>query len=264
MTDRPGEDSESPIIMWGDDVRVLMLQRPGSRNALDEELHVALVDALDILAADPQVRAIVLTGSGPTFSAGGDLTLIRAIQNDHQLRSGTLELARRLFQRFVTLEVPIIAAVNGPAVGAGCTLALLCDVVLMAEDAYLADPHVSIGLVPGDGGTVLWPVMAGLPAARAYLLTGDRVAASEAHRLGLAHQVVPAEDLMTNALSFAQRISARPSFAVRETKRALNLHLADAAGISFEAALAAEDRSFDSAEHIALLSGGLGDVRKDP
>jgi enoyl-CoA hydratase len=263
MTAHPGEGSESPIAMWGDEVRVLMLQRPAARNALDEELHIALADSLDVLAADPHVRAVVLTGSGSAFSAGGDLAFIRAIQNDHQLRARTLERARRLFQRFVTLEVPIIAAVNGPAIGAGCTLALLCDVVLMAEDAYLAEPHVHIGLVPGDGGTVLWPMMAGLPAARAYLLTGDRVPAPEAYRLGLAHQVVPPRDLMAAALSFGQRIGARSSFAVRETKRALNLHLADAAGISFEAALAAEDRSFDSAEHIELLNGGLDGARDE-
>jgi enoyl-CoA hydratase/carnithine racemase len=264
MTDHPIGDPESPIVMWGDDVRVLMLQRPATRNALDEELHTALVETFDALAADRQIRAIILTGSGPTFSAGGDLTLIRAIQNDHQLRSRTLGLARRLFQRFVTLDVPVIAAVNGPAVGAGCTLALLCDVVLMAEDAYLADPHVSIGLVPGDGGTVLWPLMAGLPAARAYLLTGDRVPASEAHRLGLAHTVVPEQDLMAAAVSLGQRLAARSPFAVRETKRVLNLHMANAAEISFEAGLIAEEGSFESAEHIELLNGGLGDVRKEP
>jgi enoyl-CoA hydratase/carnithine racemase len=264
MTKYSGDGTESPISVSGDEVRVLMLQRPETRNALDGELHMALVDTLDDLAADPRVRAVVLTGSGPAFSAGGDLALIRTIQNDRQLRARTLKLARRLFQRFVTLEVPIIAAVNGPAIGAGCTLALLCDVVFMAEEAYLADPHVNIGLVPGDGGTVLWPMMAGLPAARAYLLTGDRVPASEAHRLGLAHQVVPAGDLMATALSFAQRIGARSAFAVRETKRALNLHLADAAGISFEAAIAAEDRSLDSAEHIELLNGGREQLRNEP
>jgi enoyl-CoA hydratase/carnithine racemase len=249
-----GTSTEEPIIVSGDTVRTIVLRRPDTLNALDDVLHSALADAFQAIAADPGLRAVILTGSGGAFSAGGDRALIRALQLDRQRRNRTLEVARQLFQRFVTLDIPVIAAVNGPAVGAGCTLALLCDVAIMAEDSYLADPHVTIGLVPGDGGTVLWPLLAGLPAARAYLLTGDRVSAVEAHRLGLVHQVVPGDMLLEAARGFADKIAARPVFAVRETKRALNLHLGNAAEISFDAAIEAEARSFDSPEHLDLTS----------
>jgi enoyl-CoA hydratase len=254
MTAKGGTSPEEPISLSGEAVRTIALCRPDTLNALDDVLHGALADTLDVIGADPSVRAVIVTGAGAAFSAGGDRALIRAMQLDREQRERTLEVARRLFQRFVTLDVPVIAAVNGPAVGAGCTLALLCDVVVMAEDAYLSDPHVSIGLVPGDGGTVLWPILAGLPAARAYLLTGDRVSAGEAHRLGLVHQVVPGDDLMHAARGFADRIAARSASAVRGTKRALNLHLAAAAAISFDPAIEAEARCFDSNEHIQLTS----------
>jgi enoyl-CoA hydratase len=258
MTADGGTSTEGPIIVSGDTVRTIVLRRPDTLNALDDVLHSALRDAFEAIAADPGVRAVILTGSGGTFSAGGDRALIRAMQLDRDQRLHTLEVARQLFQRFVALDIPVIAAVNGPAVGAGCTLALLCDVAIMAEDSYLADPHVSIGLVPGDGGTVLWPLLAGLPAARAYLLTGDRVSAVEAHRLGLVHQVVPGDGLLEAARGFADKIATRPAFAVRETKRALNLHLGRAAEISFDAAIEAEARSFDSPEHRDLTSRWSG------
>jgi enoyl-CoA hydratase len=131
---------------------------------------------------------------------------------------------------------------------------LLCDVIFIAEDAYLADPHLRVGLVPGDGGVVLWPLLAGLPAARAYLLTGDRVPAAAAHRLGLVHRVVPAGALLAEAHRFAERVAALPAAAVRDTKRALNLHLIHAAATTFEVASEAEARSFDRVEHRRLTS----------
>jgi enoyl-CoA hydratase len=242
----------APIHVSGGAVRTLVLQREATLNALDETLHAALLDELDAVATDDDVRAVVLTGGGRAFSAGGDIELIRAMQVDRRLRAQILETARRLFSRFMTLDVPVIAAVNGPAVGAGCTLALLCDVIYMAEEAYLADPRIRIGLVPGDGGAVLWPLLAGLPAARAYLLSGDRLPAAEAHRIGLVHRVVPADELLAEAHGYAARIAALPRAAVRDIKRALNVCVATAAAATFETALHAESSSFDTIEHQSL------------
>jgi enoyl-CoA hydratase len=244
----PGE----PVGVSGGSVRILTLQRPATLNALDEELHTHLLAALDSIAADDDVRAVVLTGTGRAFSAGGDTGLIRRMQEDRRLRRETLDTGRRLFDRFANLSVPVIAAVNGAAVGAGCTLALMCDVVFMADDTYLSDPHIMIGLVPGDGGVVLWPLLGGLPAARAYLLTGDRVPAAEALRLGLVYGVVGPDVVRATALAFAERIATLPTNAVRATKRALNAHLRLAAAIAFDGALDAEDRAFDSTEHREL------------
>ena len=252
MTRHEAAIADDPVGVSGGSVRVVTLQRPATRNALDEELHTHLLEALDGIATDADVRAVVLTGSGRAFSAGGDIGLIRRMQEDRRLRRETLETGRRLFDRFANLGVPVIAAVNGAAVGAGCTLALMCDVVFMADDAYLSDPHIRIGLVPGDGGVVLWPLLGGLPAARAYLLTGDRVPAAEAFRLGLAYRVVGPDVVRATALAFAERIATLPPSAVRATKRALNAHLRLAAAIAFDDALDSEDRSFDSMEHREL------------
>jgi enoyl-CoA hydratase len=251
---RDAEASPRSVLVSGDAVRTILLNRTETLNALDGELHEALLEALDAAAAASELRAVVLTGCGRAFSAGGDLALIRAMQDDPDVRYETLERARRLFQRFATLDVPVIAAVNGPAVGAGCTLALLCDVVFMADDAYLCDPHINVGLVPGDGGTVLWPLLAGLSAARAYLLTGDRLDAAEAHRLGLVHKVVSSANVVAESVKFAQRVAAQPRAALRETKRLLNLQLTRSAE-AFELALQAESRSFETPEHRRLTRG---------
>jgi enoyl-CoA hydratase len=243
----------APLLTRGDRVRVLTLNRPARGNSLDPELHRELLNALGTARNDTRVLALVLTGAGSTFSAGGDLELIRKLQDDDDARQDTFDTARALFTE-LTMGKPIIAAVNGPAVGAGCTLALACDVVFMADDTFLADPHVQVGLVPGDGGAALWPMLTSLATAKAYLLTGDRVPAAEAYRLGLVHQIVNREAVLRAATQMAERIADRPPTAIAETKRALSLHLGGPAANAFDAAMTAEDRSFDTPEHRALTT----------
>jgi enoyl-CoA hydratase len=247
------EREKRPVRSEGSIVRVLTLDRPASRNALNGELHAAVLLAIQSVAMEPEVRAIVLTGSGDAFSAGGDFELMRQMQEDVNLRREILDRSRSLFQAVLDLAVPIVAAVNGPAVGAGATLALLCDVVLMADDAYLAEPRVNLGLVAGDGGVTLWPLLAGVPAARAYLLTGDRLSAQEAHRLGLIHQVHPSDSVLREAMSLAERLADMPQHAMRATKRALNRQLEASASLAFEFALEAEMQGFDTPELIAFV-----------
>jgi enoyl-CoA hydratase/carnithine racemase len=254
-------DTEAPVRVSGDFVLTITLNRPQTLNALDEELHRGLVAAFES-AASSGARAIVLTGEGRAFSAGGDLEMIRTLQDDRQARRRVLETGRRLFGLLAAYPIPVIAAVNGPAIGAGCTLALLCDIVMMADDAILADPHVRVGLVPGDGGTVLWPLLAGLGTARALLLSGDSLSAPEAHRLGLAYRIVSSGLLMSEATAQAERIAALPRVAVRETKQTLNLHVAQASAL-FEYGLAAEDRSFDSLEHRQRIADLLDSKPRD-
>jgi len=232
----------------GSRVRVLTLNRPASRNALDGALYEAMLSAVRTVASEPEVRAVVLTGAGEAFSAGGDFGLIQRMQEDADLRRATLDQGRSLFWSLLELDVPVVAAVNGAAVGAGATLALLCDIVLMAEDAYLAEPRVSIGLVPGDGSAILWPMLAGVPAARSYLLTGDRMPAQDAHRLGLVHRVVQRRAVLTEAKTLAERLADLSAHSVRSTKRALNLQVEAAARAGFEAALHAEEQSFETPE----------------
>ena len=240
---------DDPILRSeGSRIRVLTLNRPASRNALDGPLHAAMLSAVRTVADEPEVRALVVTGAGEAFSAGGDFGLIEQMQTNPELRKATLNKSRALFWSLVSLEIPVIAAVNGPAVGAGATLALLSDVVLMTEQAYLAEPRVSIGLVPGDGAAILWPLLVGVPAARAYLLTGDRMSAAEAHRLGLIHRVVEPDALLDEAMALADRLAGLSPHAVAATKRSLALQVETAALAGFEFAIDAESRSFDTPE----------------
>lgn len=237
----------------GTELWTLTLNRPDQRNAIDEAMHAAVLETMRSAAADPTVRAILLTGAGHAFSAGGDFGLIRQMQDSPEVRRTVLDRSRSLFGTLVDLHVPVVAAVNGPALGAGCTLALLCDIVLMADSASLGDPRVVFGLAPGDGAAVLWPVLAGLPAARAFLLTGDQISAEEAHRVGLVNRVVASEDLLPEATALAGRLAHLPAAAVQATKRALSRHVAAAATSVFEFALAAESSCLDSAEHRAAI-----------
>jgi enoyl-CoA hydratase len=145
-----------------------------------------------------------------------------------------------------------VAAVNGAAVGAGATVALLCDLVVMAEDTFLSDPRVSLGLLDGAGGLVLWPLLTSLSAAKEYLLLGDRISGTEAHRLGLANRAVPTSDVLAEALGLATRLAELPPQAVRQARRLLNSNIDRAAGI-LEDCARAESECFDTEEHRVLL-----------
>lgn len=228
------------------------LARPDKANALDAELADALLEAVVTLRGDADVRAMVLTGQGGAFSAGGDFSTIRAMRENRHLRDSVLEAHQELFRVMTRLPFPAVAAVNGTAVGAGVTVALLCDLVVMAEDAFLSDPRVSLGLLDGAGGLVLWPLLTSLSAAKEHLLLGDRVSSTEAHRLGLVNRVVPAGDVLDEALSLADRLAALPAQAVREARQLLNSHIDRAAEILPDCARA-ESACFDTEEHRVLL-----------
>src|SRR6201981_2141418 len=174
-------------------IRLIELNRPEQRNAASEALHTALAGVWDRLAADEAVRAVVLTGRGRAFSAGGDFHVMTRVQRDAAFRGQDLAGVG-------PCPAPVIPAVNGPAVGLGCSLALLSDMVLMAEGAYLADPHVQVGLVAGDGGAMVLPLIVGPARAKELLFLGERVRAEEAVRLGLANRVVPGEKLLDEAM----------------------------------------------------------------
>lgn len=150
------------------------------------------------------------------------------------------------------LPFATVAAVNGPAVGAGVTVALLCDLVVMAQDAFLSDPRVSLGLLDGAGGFVLWPLLTSLSAAKEFLLLGDRVAGAEAHRLGLVNRVVATAETFAESLRLAHRLSQLPRQAVCETRRLLNSHIERAATVLDDCARA-EIACFDTEEHRVLL-----------
>ena len=235
-------------------VRVVTLNRPDRLNSVSAGLHQRLSEVWGEIAADPEARAVVLTGAGRAFSAGGDLDHLERHHRDAELRDHSIGLDRIIQTALIEFPLPIIAAVNGPAVGLGCSLALGCDLVLMAEDAYLADPHISVGLVAGDGGVTLWPLLTSLLRVKEYLYTGDRIPAAKAVELGLANRVVPAADLQPDALALAHRLAAQPAEALRATKLALAVVLQQVSRGGMEAALEAERASMTSPDHVRIIT----------
>jgi enoyl-CoA hydratase len=229
-------------------VALLTLARPEAANALDGESSDALLAAIRAARDAGDVRALVLTGAGPAFSGGGDVVTIMSMREDRVARAAILRTHGELFWEMTRLPFPSVAAVNGPAIGAAVTLALLCDLVVMAEDAYLSDPRVALGLLDGAGGLLLWPLLTSLSAAREHLLLGDRVSAAEAYRLGLANRVVARPGLLPEATGLAHRLAALPPPAVREARRLLSLPLEQAAAWLAQASQAEFDL-FDTAEH---------------
>jgi enoyl-CoA hydratase/carnithine racemase len=227
-------------------VRIVTLNNPEQRNALPDVVHTAFVDLWRQLAADRDCRAVVLTGAGSAFCAGGDIPGFIRNYDDPEFRRASLRTARQLVEAMLGYHVPVVAAVNGPAVGLGASIVSLSDIVLIAEYAYLADTHVNVGLVAGDGGAATWPLMTSILKAKEYLFTGERIPALLAVELGLANRVVAPDQLLPEALALAHRIAAAPPQAVQETKRAVNLHLQRAAATVLPFALAAESESFST------------------
>ena len=234
-------------------VRIVRMNRPDHLNATNRGLHLGLAELFPQIDADTDARAVVLTGNGRAFSAGGDFTYLDELTKDESLRRETLVHGRQIVTGMVKCRVPIVAAVNGPAVGLGCSLVALSDIVYMAESAHLADPHVMIGLVAADGGPVTWPLLTSLQLAKEYALTGDRIPAARAAQMGLVNHVCADDAVLAEALACAHRIAALPRQAVEDTKRILNLHLERAVVATLDFALAAEDRSFTSSELRANL-----------
>jgi enoyl-CoA hydratase len=235
-------------------VRIVTMHRPERSNAVNAALHRGMTDVWRQLTADDKAHAVVLTGSGRAFSAGGDFEFFERLRSDLAGRRQSMAEARELIAALVAFPLPVVAAVNGPAVGLGCSLAALCDIVLMDENAYLADSHVAVGLVAGDGNVATWPLLASLLKAKEYLYTGDRIDAAEAERLGLANRVVPAGTALEAALTLARRLAALPTEALRDTKRALNMHVQRAVDGIIDFALAAESESFTSEGHAAAVA----------
>jgi enoyl-CoA hydratase len=235
-------------------VRIVTLNRPDALNATNEALHGAVARIWTELDADEEARAIVLTGSGNAFSAGGDLHLLQRMVEDTALRDYIMAEAGEIVRGMTSVRVPIISAVTGPAVGLGCSLASMSDIVIVEEQAYFADPHAALGLVAADGGGLSWPLLTSLLRAKEFILLGDRLSAADAVQIGLANRVVPTGTGLNAAIELAERMAKLPPQAVRESKALLNKALRASVGAWLTDALAAESASFDEPAFQANLS----------
>lgn len=203
------------------------LNRPQERNAISESEHIGEIEEFcNAVAADPTIRAVVLTGAGTAFCAGGNVKSMRdrkgmfagsPLELRNKYRAGIQRIPLALYE----LEVPVVAAINGPAIGAGLDLACMCDVRVAAEGAIFAESFVKLGIVPGDGGAWLLPRVIGMARASLMTLTGDAIDAAKALEYGLVNDVVPADRLLETAKDIAHRIAANPGHATRLAKRLL-------------------------------------------
>jgi len=232
----------------GDVVEAVIAHPDQELNAVDGRLHRDFTRLFADLRGETEARAVLLTGDGPAFSAGGDLGWFPELRSPERLADLRRD-ARSMIWDLLDVEIPVVCAINGPAVGLGASLALLCDVILMADTATIADPHVRVGLVAGDGGTAIWPLAVGPARAKQYLLTGDPVLAVEAERIGLVNAVVPATELLAEARAWTDRLAAGAPLALRYTKAAVNRLVKDALASSFETAAALELTTFLSEDH---------------
>jgi enoyl-CoA hydratase len=227
-----------------DRVATLTLTRPERLNRFDAELHTEFDRALDELHRFTDVRAAVLASTGTAFSAGGDFDFILDCHDDPVMLQRFVDEGRHLLTRLVSLPYPIVAAVQGPAIGLGATVALGCDMVVAARAARFADPHVVVGLVAGDGGCLVWPQTVGMHLAKRHLLTGDPLPAAEAHRFGVVTDLVDEPDqVLPAARALAARLAALPPVAVQGTKRALNAVMGARAAEVVDVAFSYEQRS---------------------
>jgi enoyl-CoA hydratase len=239
-------------------VLILTLNRPDRLNAVGDDMHEGLEAILADLRNDSSVRAVVLQAAGRAFCVGGDVKSFgeepQAEQTPYEQMQLVTRSATNLIERFIDVPQPMICAVQGYAMGLGATLALMCDVLLIAEDAQIADTHVPVGLVAGDGGALAWPLAMPFGAAKYYLMTGDRVSGVEAARLGLALKAVPASELQEQAHAMAHKIAKLPPLAVQGTKRTLNNILRHRSQLTLESGLQAEAATFLSNDHKEAVS----------
>jgi enoyl-CoA hydratase len=237
----------------GDVLRVTIAHPTSALNAVDDALHRDLTQLFADLRRERDARAVVLTGRGRAFSAGGDFKWFPELREPGRMEALRRD-AKQLVWDLLDVEVPLVAAVNGPAMGLGASIALLCDVIFMADTATIGDPHVRVGIVAGDGGAAIWPLAVGPARAKQYLLTGDPLTAHEAERIGLVNRIVPAADLEREAMAFAARLAAGAPLAVRYTKLAVNKLVKDALNTAFDVSTALELVTFQSEDHQEALA----------
>lgn len=223
-----------------DAVLTLTLNRPAALNSFTGDMHIELMAALDQAAADTSVRCVVVTGAGRAFCAGQDLSDPAVTPKSGQVPINLRDVIDRhytpLLARLRNLPVPLIAAVNGVAAGAGANFALACDIVVAADNASFIQAFSKIGLIPDTGGTWLLPRLVGGARAMGLAMTGDKLSAADAHRMGLIWKCVPAESLTTEVKVLADKLAAMSTAALVATRKALHA----AANMGFEDALAAE------------------------
>jgi len=204
------------------DIATLTLCRPELLNRVDQLAHRELMLAFRELQEMSGLRAVLFAAEGRVFSAGGDFDFMRQANADLKVRVEMIQEAQQVVQAMLDVSPPIVVALHGDAIGLGATLVLAADAVVTHAAVRIADPHVAIGLVAGDGGCLVWPQAIGMMRAKRHLLTGDPITGDDAYRAGLVSDLVERDAVPGAAQALAERLAALPPLAVQGTKRALN------------------------------------------
>ena len=234
------------------------LNLPNTMNAVGARLHTELSKLFYDLQTDKDSDIIILTGAGKAFSAGGDVDQMKKNNEDgDKFDTSQLIEAKKMIYGLLDLEKPIIAKVNGDAMGLGATLALFCDIIFVNETAKIADPHVSVGIVAGDGGAIIWPQLIGYARAKHYLMTGDIIIGKKAAEIGLVNFSYPIEQLDEKVDSYVDRLSKGSQDAIRWSKVAINVGLKQLAHSIMDVGLGYEAITIKSSDHAEGIAAFL-------
>ncbi|CAI8317122.1 MAG: Short-chain-enoyl-CoA hydratase [Acidimicrobiales bacterium AG-410-I20] len=237
------------------DVLVVTIDKTGDPlNKVDGQMHHELTHLFPRLQAERDARAVLLTGTEDAFTAGGDFSWFPELSKPGASSDIRLD-GKSLIWDLLDVHLPIVSAITGHAIGLGASIALLCDVVVMSETARLADPHVQVGIVAGDGGVIAWPLAIGPMLAKRFLLTGDPISAEEAVRIGLVAESTPdAKSCQAAGLAWAKRLAAGAPQAIQYTKQSVNAWIKQTAGPAFDLSTALETATFSSTDHKEALT----------
>lgn len=235
----------------------LNLNRPEVKNAANSQMELELSRFFRDVNRDSETRVVIVSGEGGVFSAGGDFAYMRELMDNPAKGWDGIQQGKELIFSLLDCIKPVIAKVNGHAIGLGATLALFCDVSFAAEHAKIADPHVALGFVAGDGGAVIWPQLIGYNRAKEYLFSGETLLATKAAKIGLINHAVPADQLDDVVQAYAEKVAAMPARAVQWTKASVNIGLKQLAHSIMDASMAYELLSNATQDHREALEAML-------
>ncbi len=247
MSDRYAAYKKLDIDYPADRVLRITFNRPETYNSVDAETHTELTEIWKDIDQDPDISAVLVTGAGKAFSAGGDFEMIKKVLDDPVLRMATWKEARDLVYNVINCNKPIISAINGVAVGAGLVVGILADVSIAGKSAKIVDGHTRLGVAAGDVSAIIWPLLCGMAKAKYYLMTCRPVSGEEADRIGLVSMCVEDDELQDTALEVAVELTNGAQSAIRWTKYALNNWLRSAGPI-YDASTALEILGFAGEE----------------
>ena len=230
-------------------ILTITFNRPDTLNAIDDEMDKELARVFIDAGHDAQTRVIILTGAGRAFSAGGDIEEMQKVIDEPQRFVDSMRRGKQIVFSMLDCQKPILAKINGHAIGLGATLALFCDITYAAYPAKIGDPHVAVGFVAGDGGAAIWPQLVGFAKAKEYLLTGDLLTSQQAQQIGLINYAVAPDELDQRVHDMAMRLATGAASAIQWTKASINIALKQVVTSVIDASLAYEALSNRTEDH---------------